>query len=140
VGRQRLPGPPLARVNLAEVQRQVPAVPRPLVRPALRAVNGTGESHIRRIPAPITLKSSDPVGCRGQPGLGWRPVTAYPDGMEQGTEKRFAEILEENGRPVTPAGMEEARTELAAAAERRNASSAVAARAELLAQLRTAAA
>jgi hypothetical protein len=60
---------------------------------------------------------------------------AYPGGMAHGIDKRFAELLEENGRPVTPEGLAQARTKLAAAADRRNAD----ARAALLERLRTAA-
>ncbi len=55
--------------------------------------------------------------------------------MAQGTDKRFAEVLEENGRPVTREGMEKARAELAAAENRRDRD----ARAALLEQLRSAA-
>jgi hypothetical protein len=64
-----------------------------------------------------------------------RGPAAYPGGMAHGIDKRFAELLEENGRPVTPEGMAQARTKLAAAAGRRNAD----ARAALLERLRTAA-
>jgi hypothetical protein len=55
--------------------------------------------------------------------------------MTHGVDKRFAELLEEHGRPVTPEGMAQARTELAAAAGRRD----VDARAALVERLRTAA-
>jgi hypothetical protein len=64
-----------------------------------------------------------------------REPAAYPGGMAHGIDKRFAELLEENGRPVTPEGLAQARTKLAAAADRRNAD----ARAALLERLRTAA-
>lgn len=56
--------------------------------------------------------------------------------MAQGTDKRrFAEVLEANGRTVTPEGLEQARVRLAAAADRRDPD----ARATLLERLRTAA-
>lgn len=64
-----------------------------------------------------------------------RETTAYPGAMAHGIDKRFAELLEENGRPVTPEGMAQARSRLAAAADRRDA----AARAALLERLRAAA-
>jgi hypothetical protein len=63
-------------------------------------------------------------------------VAAYPDRMAHGTDdRRFAEVLQENGRTVTREGMEQARVELAAAADRRDPD----ARAALIEQLRAAA-
>jgi hypothetical protein len=50
------------------------------------------------------------------------------------TDKPFAEVLAEHGRPVTPEGLDRARDRLTAAAERRDPD----ARAELLARLRAA--
>jgi hypothetical protein len=50
------------------------------------------------------------------------------------TDKPFAEVLAEHGRPVTAEGLDRARDRLAAAAERRDSD----ARAELLARLRAA--
>lgn len=56
--------------------------------------------------------------------------------MAHGTDdRRFAEVLQENGRTVTREGMEQARVKLAAAADRRDPD----ARAALIEQLRAAA-
>lgn len=63
------------------------------------------------------------------------PATPYPEIMTSpDTDKPFAEVLAEHGRPVTAEGLDRARDSLTAAAERRDPE----ARAELLARLRVA--